>query len=186
MVRGKPREDAILAAAREELLATGYANLTMDAVAARARSSKATIYRRWRNKAQLVKAVLDGLDADDGAAIPVTGALRSDLVAVMRAIRRKASAPYVAMITDLVLASKRDAALAQALGEHVDDESLSPFHEVLARHFSQKQADFQLIHDVAEALVIRQLQRGPLNDAFIRRVVDRVLVPLLEAGRGER
>lgn len=186
MARGKPREDALLAATREELLASGYANLTMDAVAARARSSKATIYRRWRNKAQLVKAAVDALDAEDNAGIPVTGSLRSDLLAVMKAVRRKASAPYVEMLTELVLASKRDPELAEALREHVDDEALSPFHEVLGRHFSRKQVDFQLIHDVAEALVIRELQRGPLSDAFMRRVVDRVLMPLLESGKGER
>src|SRR5689334_4055737 len=102
MVRGQPREAAILDAAGALLAELGYEALTIDAVAARAGSSKATIYRRWRNKAQLVKAVLDALDAEHNAEIPDTGALRSDLVAVLRAARDRATAPYLAMMQDLV------------------------------------------------------------------------------------
>lgn len=50
--RGEAREDAILTAALELLAETGYADMSMDAIAARARSSKATIYRRWPGKAR--------------------------------------------------------------------------------------------------------------------------------------
>ena len=180
MVRGKPREEAILSATRAELTERGYEGMTIDDIAARAHSSKATIYRRWKNKAELVTAMLDALDAADNAAIPETGALRSDLVAVMDATREKASAPYVAMIQDLVNASKRDPALAAALKKHIANEDLSPFHDVLARHFRRRDVDFDLVHDVAEAMVLRQLRVGaPLDAAFVRRVVDRVILPLL-------
>ncbi|MBN9160551.1 MAG: hypothetical protein BGO98_34300 [Myxococcales bacterium 68-20] len=180
MARGKPREDAILSAALAELMARGYEAMTIDDVAARAHASKATIYRRWRNKADLVKATLDALDARDNAAIPETGALRSDLLAVMAAIRRKATAPYMTMIQDLVLASKRDAVLAEALRGHIENEELSPFHEVLGRHFAKREVDFDLVHDVAEAMVLRRLYTGgALDAAFGMRVVDRLLLPLL-------
>jgi AcrR family transcriptional regulator len=188
MVRGKPREDAILHSTLELLAELGYAALTMDAVAARAHASKATMYRRWRNKAALVKAALDALDAGDNAAIPDTGALRSDLVAVMEAARAKATAPYVAMIQDLVIAAQRDKVLAAALRTHIEDDELSPFQAVLHRAVARKRlpagAPTELVHDVAEALVLRQLQTGaPFDDAFIARVVDDVLLPLLRKKR---
>jgi AcrR family transcriptional regulator len=188
MVRGEPRERAILTAALEELRERGYEAMTIDGVAARARASKATIYRRWSNKAELLKASLDSLDAEHAAAIPDTGALRSDLVEVLRALREKASEPYVQLMTELVSAARRDDALAALLREHVDHEELSPFHQVLGRAIKRREfsrrADKQLIHDVAEAMIVRRLQTGaPFDDAFIARVVDRVLLPLLPPNR---
>ena len=62
------REQAVLAATAELLVERGYAALTTDAVAVRAGASKATIYRRWPNKAQLVRATLDAADAARNAA----------------------------------------------------------------------------------------------------------------------
>lgn len=184
MPRGKVREDAILTAAREELEALGYAGLTIDGVARRAGSSKATIYRRWKNKAELVKACLDSLDAAGVAEIPETGALRSDLLALMASLSRKAKPAYVAMLQDLLHAAKRDPTLAEALHAHADDDELSPIHSVLARHLEPRAVNFDLLHEVAEALLIRQLQRGaPLNPSFARRVVDQVLLPLIASAR---
>jgi len=156
----------------------------MDAVAARARASKATMYRRWRNKAELVKAALDSLDAGENEQIPDTGALRSDLVAVMKSVRERATPAYVAMIQGLVVAARSDRELGVLLQSHVEREDLSPFHEVLRRAVARKElaasAPIQLVHDVAEAMVIRQLQVGAVLDrAFISRVVDGVLLPLL-------
>jgi AcrR family transcriptional regulator len=56
--RGAAREEAILLATLELLGEAGYDRMTMDAVAARARASKATIYRRWPDKAGLVVAAV--------------------------------------------------------------------------------------------------------------------------------
>jgi len=184
LVRGKPREEAILNATIGLLGELGYDAITMDAVAARAHASKATMYRRWRNKAELVKAALDALDARDNSLIPDTGALRSDLVAVMHAARAKATAPYMAMILDLVVAARRDPALAASLRAHTENDELSPFRVVLERAMARKAlpagAPTELVHDVAEAMVSRQLQTGsPFDDTFILRVVDDVLLPLL-------
>jgi len=54
--RGDHLEHALLAATWEELLAVGYANLTMDGVAARAHTSKPVLYRRWPTRPELVLA----------------------------------------------------------------------------------------------------------------------------------
>lgn len=191
MARGKPREQAILAATIEALQAQGYERMTMDGVAALAHASKATIYRRWTNKAELVKAALDSLDASRTESTPDTGSIRTDLLAIMQALREQATQPYVDMMNDVVAASRRDEALAALLREHTRAEDLSPFRAVLLRARRRRvlrpTVDPELIHDVAEAMIIRQLQLGqPFDDAFILRVVDGVLLPLLQPNRGRR
>jgi AcrR family transcriptional regulator len=188
VARGQDREDAILTSIIELLGELGYEAITMDAVAARAHASKATMYRRWRNKSELVKAALDALDADHNATIPDTGALRSDLVAVMEGLRDKATASYVAMIQGVVNAARRDKALAASLRSHIENDALSPFQAVLRRAVVRKRlsadAPTDLVHDVAEAMILRQIQTGsPFDGAFISRVVDDVLLPLLRKKR---
>jgi AcrR family transcriptional regulator len=185
MPRGIERERAILQAAIELLREVGYQSMTLDAVAARAAASKATIYRRWRDKAQLTRAALDALDARDNAAVPDTGGLRGDLVAVMEMLQKKATAAYLGMIQDLIAAARTDKALAKALKSHIENEELSPFEQVLRRAVERKyvtrHAPVKLVHDVAEAMIQRQLQAGsPFNQRFIERVVDGVLLPLLK------
>src|SRR5512147_2749500 len=72
------REQEILDAALEVLGEVGYDRLTMDAVAQRAKASKATLYRRWSSKARLV---VEALARTKGVPeIPDTGDLRTDLV----------------------------------------------------------------------------------------------------------
>jgi AcrR family transcriptional regulator len=73
------REQEILDAALEVLGEVGYDRLTMDAVAHRAKASKATLYRRWNSKATLVVESLARMKTTP--AIPDTGDLRSDLLA---------------------------------------------------------------------------------------------------------
>lgn len=169
----------------------GYPAMTMDAVAARANASKATIYRRWRNKAELVKAALDAFDADHNAEVADTGTLRGDLLAVLEALGGKASEDYLAMIGGLVAAARHDADLAAALREHVENEELSPFHDALRRAMDRGElpaaTDVDLVHDVAEAMILRQTQFGTgLHAAFRTRLVDDVLLVLLRRGGASR
>lgn len=184
MSRGKPREVAILNATIELLQAQGYQSLTIDGVAAHAHASKATIYRRWRNRVELVKAAIDAFDQQRNESIPDTGALRSDLIAVLEMLRHTATAPYLAMINDLVAASKHDKELAAALQVHVNDQDLSPFRQVLFRAMARDGLEAaecaDIVHDVAEAMIIRHVRlERPFDDAFITRVVDGILLPLI-------
>lgn len=73
------REQEILDAAIAVLAEVGYDRLTMDAVATRAKASKATLYRRWSNKVTLV---VDALQSQKHQPeLPDTGSLRGDLIA---------------------------------------------------------------------------------------------------------
>ena len=83
---GRPRsteaDDAIVQAALELLAEVGYRSLTMEQVRARSGVGKATIYRRYANKDELVRAAIVHLHHD----LPVpedTGTLRGDLDQVL-------------------------------------------------------------------------------------------------------
>ncbi|MGO9929076.1 MAG: TetR/AcrR family transcriptional regulator, partial [Mycobacterium sp.] len=74
-----PREAELLAVTLRLLQEHGYDQLTVDAVASAARASKATVYRRWPSKAELVLAAfIEGVR--QVAVPPNTGTLRGDLL----------------------------------------------------------------------------------------------------------
>lgn len=184
MVRGVERERAVLAATTELLAERGYQALTIDAVAARAGASKATIYRRWPNKAQLVRATLDAADAARNASVPDTGQLRSDLFAVMDMISAEVADPLTRVTAELATLMRHDAQLAEAIREHLDKAELSPFHDALQRAIVRgdiaADTDLDLIHDVAEAMILRQLHLDlPVDTAFSTRLIDDALLVLL-------
>jgi AcrR family transcriptional regulator len=76
----------ILEAAKRLLRELGYDRLTMDAVASRAGVARTTVYRRYRDKAELVSAAIDTLR--DPAKRPNTGDARRDLIAHLDNMRR--------------------------------------------------------------------------------------------------
>src|SRR5215472_11978754 len=98
------RDDAILQATLELVAEIGYDRLTIDAVAARARAGKATVYRRWPSKAELVAeactcVVLEGLEPPD------TGSIRTDMIAIAENIWvRSGPVPRAAVMAGLMSA----------------------------------------------------------------------------------
>jgi len=101
---GRPRDPdvdkAILAAAMDLLAQVGYARLTMDQVAARARVGKASVYLRWPNKVALVADAIQHRTAVTPD-IPDTGELRRDMLLFLQALLRRKSAaePAVAAVS---------------------------------------------------------------------------------------
>jgi AcrR family transcriptional regulator len=87
--RGAELEETILAAVLAELSEVGYARLSMEAVAARARTGKQVLYRRWRNRAELVLAAVRHHTGSIVDRMPDTGALRSDVLAVLGVMARR-------------------------------------------------------------------------------------------------
>jgi AcrR family transcriptional regulator len=83
---GQELEAALLTAGWDELVEAGYARLTMESVAVRARTSEAVLYRRWPNKDQLVLAALEHHRDTHPVADPDTGTLRGDLLAQLTAV----------------------------------------------------------------------------------------------------
>lgn len=84
--RGEELEAALLEAAWEELVEAGFGKLTMESVAARARTGVAVLYRRWPRKDELVIAAIQHYGRTHPVDIPDTGSLRGDLLALMAAV----------------------------------------------------------------------------------------------------
>lgn len=109
---GRPRSasahKAILDATIELLAELGYEALGVEAIAARAGVSKATIYRHWRTKRDVVAEALGGITPPD---VPDTGSAREDLLEVGR------------RVADLQ-ARGGDRLLARLLGEAASDPVL--------------------------------------------------------------
>jgi AcrR family transcriptional regulator len=81
--RGQELEAALLDAAWEELVAVGFAKLTMESVAARAKTGVAVLYRRWPRKDDLVLAAMRHYGETRPIDIPDTGSLRGDMIALL-------------------------------------------------------------------------------------------------------
>lgn len=84
--RGELLDKAILQAAWDELNEVGYAHLTMEGVASRAKTNKSAVYRRWPNRSKLVVAVLHKHVPKPADDVPNTGDLRSDVLILLRRI----------------------------------------------------------------------------------------------------
>ncbi len=84
--RGQALEDAILQATWNELNEVGYAHLTMERVAARAKTNKAALYRRWPSKAKIVIAAVSKNMPAFSSLVPDTGDLRNDVLTLIHRI----------------------------------------------------------------------------------------------------
>lgn len=92
--RRSEAEESILAAAMELLAQAGYDRMSMDLVARRAKTSKATIYRRWTGKADLVHWAITRQTGQVIEPPEPTGTLRGDLLELLSAVHGSALDAY--------------------------------------------------------------------------------------------
>jgi AcrR family transcriptional regulator len=183
--RGALREEAILLATLTLLAESGYDQLTIDAVAARARCSKATIYRRWPGKAGLVVTAVRRYAGRSGIAASETGSLRSDLLAALQAMRSSLADQDAALILGLLIAMRRDPELAAAVRDQVLDAKREVLGTAIDRAIARGEiladTDTGLLAEISSAVLFsRLLVTGePLDDDFIQHLVDTVLLPAL-------
>lgn len=189
--RGAALEDAILDAAYAELTEVGYTQFTVEAVAARARTGKASIYRRWPTKQALV---LDSLaerlptpeqcglgsvqyhdmttaDALRQVAGAITRVLHSPAGDVMRSIKCESAAdPELARAIDERFHAPRRAAMLELLQRGVDRGEVRPA------------AVSPLIADVMPAVLTHRviLQREPVTESDIIDIIEQIIIPLVE------
>lgn len=180
--RGEAREQAILDAALALVMEVGYDRLSMDALAERARASKATIYRRWSGKAQVVaEAIRRRKHA--GHAVPDTGSLRQDLIEALGTMCVSLDGDE-ALVAGVMSAMRSDPELADLMRSQVLDGD-SPTDVVVARAVARGDlpagTSGALVNEVAPAVVMTRLVfRGePLDQAFTEHLVDEIILPLL-------
>ncbi len=175
---GRPRDpridDAVLRATVELIGETGYADLSVDAIARRAGTSKPAIYRRWPGKAHVVHEAV--FPTSEATTLPDTGSLAGD---VREMVRRTAA---------VLTTPAARAALPGLVGEMAADPTLHTallerFSETLSRGLTKRLEDAAArgevrpdvtAADLAEALagitVMALLTRGTgLDQAWVER-----------------
>ena len=187
---GRPRDpsrDGVIRAAILRLLAdVGYGALTMDAVAAEAGVGKATIYRRWRTKQDLVVDTISDLNTAE-AHSPDTGSLEGDLRAMLHTLVGVVNGPTGAATLSLLSTVPHHPALAEAYR----NGPLSIWRQSFDTVFQRAEARGDVgpgfrtsvaAETISALLVQRWLLTGrPVDEAFADDVLDTVVMPLIRA-----
>lgn len=192
--RGRQRDRSLDAVILDAALAgvadVGYDRMTMDEVAARAGVGKAAIYRRWASKADVVAAAIAHWRREHGPGDPIdTGSLLGDIDALVQAVPRYSESDLgtIRVILGVATAAVQDAALAAAIDDFVLSVPRQILRSILERAVTRGEIpagrDLSLVPDVALGLnMVRMVSGRPVDRAFVRRVLEDVVLPLAGAG----
>ena len=185
--RDHTRDADLLKAALEVLAEDGYEGMTMDAVADRAKAGKATLYRRWPSKEDLVldavshmKRVQVDLDR-----LPDTGTLRGDLLALFKPQSVKEGEWKLKVMSGLSTMIAQHQKLAEA-GTAAIVEPWSHAHRKLMKRAVERgtviaSADIDTLSQVIPSMAAFRaiVLRKPFDKKFLVSLVDGVLMPAL-------
>jgi AcrR family transcriptional regulator len=188
--RGRPRDasrdEALRQATLDVMAEVGYRALTMDAVAAKARAGKATIYRRWDSKLDLVIDTCNQLVRRE-IAEPDTGSLEGDLRDFLLSFTAFLTGPVGKAAQALVGELPHEPELAAAFRDTFLTNQRDVLHRVLDRGAARGElrgdAPRSMIVELAgSALTYRLMITGdPLDQAFVERLLNQVILPLVRA-----
>jgi len=180
------RDDALRAAALKLLAEIGYDRLTVEGIATCASAGKATIYRRWSGKAELV---VDALMCEKPvSATPDTGTLRGDLEVLSQRAKNVERQLDTRVMIGLVSALPHDAELREVFNERLVAPHLATltaiFEHAMARGEIEPVRNLDTIVSIIPALVMqRLLVEGTAPDQeFFESIIDGVILPLVMAG----
>ncbi|MEU6253266.1 TetR/AcrR family transcriptional regulator [Streptomyces sp. NPDC047043] len=182
------REAELYEAVLDLLREVGYDALTMDAVAARTKSSKATLYRQWGGKAELVaKAVRHNKPGPSFDEID-TGSLQGDLHALTLRSDDCEMEANSALMRGLAMAIHGNPDLLKAFREHLIEPEMAEFRRVLQRAIDRGEvradnpAIDYMIHMMIGGFAARSIiDEQPPNQAFLLSYIDAVVLPALRA-----
>ncbi len=176
------RETEILAATLEVLAEVGYDLLTMDAVAARAKASKATLYRRWKSKPELVVAAVMCHHSSTGT-VPDTGTLRGDLLAAYCGHGGISDPQAQSVLSAVVTAMGRDPEFAEVyrrdfIGPKVE-ASRCIYERARERGEVHPDADLTIVAPALAGIVLHRafLLGEAVTPEMVGRVLDEVVLP---------
>lgn len=176
----------ILESAAALLAELGYDGMSIEAVAARAGVGKATIYRRWAGKAELVLSAVraKGFPVDD---TPDTGTVRGDLLAVLGNLQQRLDDEGLAYIAGVLVAMRQHPELTALVHEQLVTVWAGSTQEIVSRAVARGEvaplsaSSFELFSQIAPSLLsLRVLaSMGPVDSAFMEHLVDEVLLAML-------
>jgi AcrR family transcriptional regulator len=185
--RGEQLESALLEAAWDELVDVGFASLTMESVAARARTGIAVLYRRWANKDELVLAAFEHYRHVRPVETPDTGTLRGDLLALLAAVSgaRATFTGVVAAAAFSGLLASAGLTPAQARDKFLGDQPPWSGQVIYRRAGDRGEIDLERVPPAVLALPFELMRHDmlmnlkPLPPARIKSIVDELFLPLV-------
>lgn len=185
--RDHSRDAKILEATLEVLAEVGAAHLTMDMVAARAGAGKATIYRRWTSKTEMVIDAVEHMKRNqvDFEHLPDTGTLRGDLLGLFKPPSLEEGKRKLKIMTGLASLLSQDQALADAANTAVVQPWAEAHIALMQRAFERGEisadADLGTLSQVIPSMAAFRtlVQRKPIDLDFLVSMVDGVIMPAL-------
>lgn len=190
--KGKPgrkrdhtRDPEILDAAIAVLAETGYDGMTIDMVAARAKAGKATLYRRWPSKAELVLdavACMKKADAES-LALPDTGTLRGDLLAMVKDHSHADAQNKLHIMAGMMSMLSRRPELMESAISAIVEPRLAINKLFLERAIERGEipadSDVEHLASLSPAMAAYRVlvQKQPVDRAFLLKVIDTVVMP---------
>jgi len=182
---GRPRSEhaqrAILRSTLRLLERTGFAGLSIEAIAADANVGKATVYRWWPNKGALVADAFESGSAKQ-LRFPDTGSVREDLRQQMRQWARILRGRRGRIVAAIIAAGQSDKELIEAFRERFVRPRRLDAYEILRRGIQRgelpRDADLDLILDSLYGAVYMRflIWQKDLSDQFVGEVVELILL----------
>ncbi|WP_345473653.1 TetR/AcrR family transcriptional regulator [Actinoallomurus oryzae] len=178
---------AITSAMFDQLAETGYARMSMDAVARRAGVGKAAVYRRWPSKQAMLIDLVEAAILRNLPEVPDTGSLAGDVRKFLDVIVEQAADPRIRRIAlDVLVETTRTAELATALNDVVAQPRRTTAATVLTRAIDRGELSADLDRELALDLLISPLimrlllAADQVDDAYLTRLT-KVIVTGLNA-----
>ncbi|WP_375400453.1 TetR/AcrR family transcriptional regulator [uncultured Amnibacterium sp.] len=185
--RDHTRDPEILDAAIEVLAESGYDGMTIDMVAARAKAGKATLYRRWPSKAELVIEAVACMKRSEFSLddLPDTGTLRGDLVAMLRPHSLEDAERKLQVMGGLVSMLSRDPQLADTVNQAITEPRVAVNRILMQRAIDRGEvrpdADIETVSHIVPSMVAYRtlVQRKTVDRDFLISMIDGVVLPAL-------
>ena len=185
--RGEELEAALLAAAWAELVEVGFARLTMESVAARAKTGVAVLYRRWPRKDDLVLGAIQHYGDTHPVELPDTGSLRGDMIAMLSGFSN-ARVSFAAVVTAVFSGLLASSGLTPAqVREKVIADRPSSSLEIYRRARERGEIDLDRIPPAVLSMPFDLMRHDmlmtykPIPQERVLEIVDDLFMPLIAA-----
>jgi len=181
--RDHSRDPEILDATLDVLAETGYDGMTIDQVAARAKAGKATLYRRWPSKGELVIDAIGCMKKEDLASLPDTGTLRGDLVAMIKTPAVQDAQRKLKIMSGVVSMLDKHPELSDAIRAVMIEPRAAANRILLRRAIDRGEirpdcnVEFLALLAPSMAFYRTLMLRQPVDRDFLVSIIDEILLP---------
>ncbi|WP_306211224.1 TetR/AcrR family transcriptional regulator [Actinoplanes sp. RD1] len=175
---------AIRNAVMHELAEVGYGRLSIEAVARRAGVGKTAVYRRWKNKLEMVLEIVSGV-AERSVPMPDTGSFASDLQLLMfivsKALQHRIASQ---IIPDLMAEAARNPKISETLQRALRTHQVTLGEKIVGQAIERGELPAGTDPEIAVDLMIGPLywrlavSRTPFDDDYLEKMAAYVTAAL--------